>query len=176
MSNKRSSKGPSAGSDLSDHSLTNALLLTAALGWGTSLLIQNGRLAWPPVSLLSSLATLAGCLAIVGPLILARSGGKEGGLGELVWLTGGLMVWLFDLAGLLQGQLRTLNWATPLGNRTMGLGILAVALAGWRCGLARRDWSWTNVTGWTLGLFWVGMALGSWFLAPSSGPFGLVSR
>ena len=131
MSTKRASKGPSAGSGSSDHAITNALLLTAALGWGLSLLIQQGRLTWPPLPLLSSLSTLAGCLALVGPLILARSGGKEGGLGELVWLTGGLMVWLFDLVGVLQGQMRGMNWATPLGERTMGLTILAVLLAGW---------------------------------------------
>ena len=84
--------------------MTNAILLTAALGWGFSLLIQRGRLTWPPLALLSSLSTLAGCLALVGPLILARSGGKEGSLGELVWLTGGLLVWLFDIAAALQGS------------------------------------------------------------------------
>jgi hypothetical protein len=176
MSTKRAGKASAGTSDSSDHAITNALLLTAAIGWGLSLLIQNGRLTWPPLPLLSSLTTLAGCLALVGPLILARSGGKEGGLGELVWLTGGLMVWLFDLAGVFQGQIKSINWATPLGNRTMGLAILAVFLAGWKCGLARRDWCWTNVTGWTLGLFWVGMALGSWFLTPSTSLFGLVSR
>jgi hypothetical protein len=41
----------------------------------------------------------------------------------------------------------------------MGLTILAVLLAGWRCRLVGRNWSWTNVTGWLLGLYWVGMAL-----------------
>jgi len=69
-----------------------------------------------------------------------------------------------------------LNWATPLGDRTMGLVMLAVLLAGWRCGLASRDWSWTNVMGWALGVFWVAMAVGSWFLAPASGLSGLVWR
>ena len=73
----------------------------------------------------------------------------------MIWLTGGLLLWLVDLAGVFQGQVRTLNWTTPLGDRTMGLVILAVLLAGWKCGLAGRDWSWTNVTGWALGLFWV---------------------
>jgi len=175
MSAKRPSS-PSRTTGSPDHAVTNAILLTAALGWGLALLIQRGRLTWPPYALLSSLSTLAGCLALVGPLILARSGGKDGSLGELVWLTGGLMVWLFDLSAALQGQGRSLNWATPLGERTMGLAILAVLLAGWRCGLAGRDWSWTNVTGWALGLFWVGMAAGSWFLAPSTGLSTLVSR
>src|SRR5271157_6012851 len=83
MSAKRASSSPGAVSS-PEHAVTNAILLTAALGWGFSLLIQRGRLTWPPLALLSSLSTLAGCLALVGPLILARSGGKEGSLGELV--------------------------------------------------------------------------------------------
>ncbi len=176
MSAKRASNSSSGEASPSDHAIRNAILLMAALGWGLSLLIQRGRLAWPPLGLLSSLSTLAGCLALVGPLILARSGGQQGSLGEMAWLTGGLLVWLFDLATALQGQVRTMNWTTPLGDRTMGLAILAVLLAGWRCGLASRDWSWTNVTGWLLGIFWVGMAAGSWFLAPPSALSGLVSR
>jgi hypothetical protein len=175
MSAKRASSSPGAASS-SEHAVTNAILLAAALGWGFSLLIQRGRLTWPPLALLSSLSTLAGCLALVGPLILARSGGKEGSLGELVWLTGGLLLWLFDIAAALQGSPRGLNWTTPLGDRTMGLAMLAVLLAGWRCGLASRDWSWTNVMGWALGIFWVAMAVGSWFLVPAAGLSGLLSR
>ncbi len=176
MCAKRASNSSSGAASPSDHALTNAILLMAALGCGLSLLIQRGRLAWPPVGLLSSLSTLAGCLALVGPLILARSGGRQASLGEMSWLTGGLLVWLFDLAAILQGQLKTMNWTTPLGDRTMGLTILAVLLAGWRCGLASRDWSWTNVIGWILGIFWVGLAAGSWLLAPFSTPSTLVSR
>ena len=121
-----------------EHAVTNAILLAVAFGWGLSLLFQRGRLTWPPMALLSSLSTLAGCLALVGPLILARSGGKEGSLGELAWMTGGLLIWLFDLAAAFQGASRGLNWTTPLGDRTMGLTMLAVLLAGWRCGLAER--------------------------------------
>jgi hypothetical protein len=150
--------------------------MLAALGWGISLLIQKGRLTWPPLALLSSLSTLAGCLALVGPLILARTGGKDASLGELVWLTGGLLVWLFDAAAVLAGQARSLTWATPLGDRTMGLTMLAVLLAGWRSGLAGSNWSWTNITGWILGLFWVAMAAGSWLLSPAGRQLGLVAR
>jgi hypothetical protein len=174
MTAKRTSDAGSSSSP--DHAVTNAILLTAALGCGISLLISRGRLTWPPLALLSSLSTLAGCMALVGPLILARSGPSEGNLGELVWLTAGLLLWLFDIAAILQGRLRTVSWTTPLGDRTMGLVIFAVLLAGWRCGLAGRNWSWTNVTGWALGLFWVGMAAGSWFLSPGSGLSPMVSR
>jgi hypothetical protein len=174
MSPKRASSPEATGS--SDHAVTNAILLIVALGWGVSILYQRGRLTWPPLELLASLSTMAGCLALAGPVILARAGERGGSLGELVWLTGGLLVWLFDIAAAIQGHARTVHWATPLSDRTMGLAVLAVMLAGWRCGLAGRDWSWTNVTGWTLGLFWVGLAAASWLLLPASTAPGLVWR
>ncbi|HZW30827.1 MAG TPA: hypothetical protein VFF52_08985 [Isosphaeraceae bacterium] len=167
MSTKRPSAAP-PGAASSGSAVTNALVIGAALLWGAGLLVQRGRLTWPPYPLLSSLATLAGCLALVGPVILFRSGELEGSLGELGWLTAGLLHWAFDLAAVLQGQWRTIQWATPLPDRTLGLIILAVLLAGWRCGLAHRNWSWTNVAGWMLCAFWVGMAACSWLLAPGA--------
>ncbi len=150
-----------------NHAVANAVLVGAALLWGAALLIHRGRLTWPPYQLLASLSTLAGCLAIVGPVILVRSGQLEGSLGELMWLVGGLLVWVFDFEGVMQGRWRTLHWATPLSDRAMGLTILAVLVAGWKCGMADWNWSWTNVTGWVLSAFWVGMAFSSWLLAPA---------
>jgi hypothetical protein len=139
--------------------LANALVVGAALAAGVAILVTRGRLQWPPHQLLSSIFTVAGCLAMVGPIVMARGESGERGLGELLWMTGGLLVWVFDILALVRGQWRTMAWATPLGAQTMGLTILAVLLAGWRCRLVGRNWSWTNVTGWLLGLYWVGMAL-----------------
>jgi hypothetical protein len=150
-----------------NHAIANALLVGAALSSGAALLVHGGRLTWPPYQLLSGLETVAGCLALVGPLILLRSGELEGSLGELLWLAGGLLVWIFDMEGVLQGRWRTLHWATPLSDRALGLTILAVLVAGWKCGLADWNWSWTNVTGWLLSTFWIAMAFCSWFLAPA---------
>jgi hypothetical protein len=82
-------------------------------------------------------------------------------------------VWVFDAVALLRGDWRTWAWVTPLGYQTMGLTILAVLLAGWRCRLTGRSWSWTNVTGWVLGLFWVGLAVSTMW---SSRALGLASR
>jgi hypothetical protein len=151
----------------SNPAIANALLIGAAFLFGAWLLVQKGRLTWPPYQLLASLSTLAGCLALVGPFILIRSGEIEGSLGELLWLTGGLLIWFCDIEAIIQGNWRTTPLATPLHDRMLGLAILAVLLAGWKCGLADRNWSWTNVTGWLLSGFWVGMALCSWFLAPA---------
>jgi hypothetical protein len=144
-----------------------ALLLGAAVSYALGLLVMRGRVTWPPHELLASIYTVAGCLALVGPFVLAR-GETEGGLGELLWMTGGLLAWVFDAVALIRGQWRSATWATPLGAETMGLIMLAVLLAGWRCRVGGRAWSWTNVIGWSLGLYWVGMA--ALALLPGAGP------
>lgn len=164
MPAKRASAKPPAPPSASSPLVTAALLASAlALGVGT--LVARGRMSWPPTQLLASLFTLAGCLALVGPVVLLTRKAGEGGLGELLWMAGGLIIWVFDLAAILRGDWRSLAPGTPLGAQTMGLTILAVLLAGWRWRSSGRDWSWTNVTGWLLGLFWVGMGLAA--LAPA---------
>jgi len=137
----------------------NAVLVGSAVCYALAVLVDRGRMSWPPNQLLASLYTVAGCLAVVGPVILARGEAGEAGLGELVGMTAGLLVWVFDAAAALRGEWRATAWVTPLGAQTMGLTILAVLLAGWRCKVAGWSWSWTNVTGWVLGLFWVGLAI-----------------
>ena len=66
-------------------------------------------------------------------IVLARGEGGEAGLGELLWMTGGLLVWVLDAVAALRGQWRTHAWVTPLGSQMMGLTVLSVMLAGWRC-------------------------------------------
>lgn len=143
--------------------LINASLLAAALAYGLWLLVNRGRIGWPPHQLLANLFTVAGCLALIGPVVLLRrdAPAADAGLGDLLWLTGGLLVWLFDAAALAQGQWRTLAPATPVNAIPLGLTVLAVMVAGWRTRGPGRGWSWTNVTGWLLGLFWVGLGLGT---------------
>jgi hypothetical protein len=173
MTSKRgASKVGAAPVTFSSAPLMNAVLVGAALCYGLAILVSHGRVSWPPNQLLASLFTVSGCLAVVGPIVLAR-GEHEGGLGELLWMTGGLLVWVFDAVALLRGDWRTMAWVTPLGYQTMGLTILAVLLAGWRCRITGRSWSWTNVTGWVLGLFWVGLALSTMW---SSRAVGLALR
>ena len=154
MSSRRSSESSANASPLA-----NALLVGAAFAAGVAILVTRGRVSWPPHQLLSSIFTVAGCLALVGPIVMARGESGDRGLGELLWMTGGLLVWVFDVVALVRGHWKTMAWATPLNAQTMGLTILAVLLAGWRCRLVGRNWSWTNVTGWLLGLYWVGMAV-----------------
>lgn len=146
----------------------NAILLGTALCYGMALLVNQGHVSWPPHQLLASLYTVSGCLALVGPIVLARGEG-EGGLGELLWMTGGLLIWVFDAVYLVRGEWRSTAWVTPLGYQPMGLTMLAVLLAGWRCRVSGRNWSWTNVTGWVLGVFWVGLAVSTLWSARSVG-------
>lgn len=133
----------------------NVAILVAAVGYGLWLLVVRGRVSWPPHDFLQSAYTVSGCLALVAPLVLMRHREAEAGLGDLLWLTGGLLTWVFDVAALVRGELRGQSWATPMATTTMGLTIFAVLVAGWRTRPAGRNWSWTNVTGWALGLFWV---------------------
>ena len=162
MPAKRTGSRPSAAAASSSpvsNPLANALLLAAAFGIGLATLVSKGRLSWPPHQLLASTYTVAGCLAMVGPLVLARVDSSERGLGDLLWMTGGLLIWIFDGAAAARGLWQSQPWATPLGYETMGLTMLAVLVAGWRCKLGARHWAWTNVTGWLLGIFWVAMAI-----------------
>lgn len=152
----------------------NAFLIVLAMGFGLWLLVRRGNVSWPPTNLLASAYTIAGCLALAGPLVLARREGGDGaGLGELAWLTGGTLVWVHDVVAAIQGDYRAASWPTPLAAPTMGLTILAVVVAAWRLRGGGRDWSWTNVLGWVLGLFWIGMGVAA--LWPSRG-LGLTLR
>ena len=163
MSTKRASAKSTAPAS---SPILTACLMAGAIGFGLWTLVNRGRVSWPPTQLLSSLFTVAGCLALVGPvLLISRKGRGEGGLGELLWMSGGLIVWVFDLAAVVRGEWKSLSWPTPLGYQTMGLTILAILLAGWRWRNASKDWTWTNVAGWILGLFWVGMGLAT--MAPA---------
>ncbi len=170
---RATSKATSASSSLSSTPLVNALLLVFAVGSGVLTLFTRGRLSWPPTQLLTSLYTVAGFLAMIGPIVLHRRESSEVALGELLWMAGGLVVWVFDLASLARGEFSITAWSTPLGYQPMGLTILAVLLTAWRCRVAGANWSWTNITGWILGLFWVGMA--AYTLLPAR-VFGVAMR
>lgn len=155
----KSSATGSASSSSSASPVLNAALLGTAFAYGLWHLVTRGRVSWPPTDLLANAYTLAGCLALVGPIVLYRRDPGEGGVGEMLWMTAGVMVWVFNLAALAKGEARMATWATPIASRTMGLVLLAVLVAAWRAARGSRSWAWTNVTGWVLGLFWVGLAL-----------------
>ena len=136
----------------------NAALVGLASSYALWLLVSRGKVSWPPSDLLANIYTVAGCIALVGPLVLLRREGSETGVGDTLWLTGGLMVWIFNVAAMIRGEGKLASLPTPVASSTMGLVTLAVLVATWRARAGSRTWSWTNVTGWTLGVFWVGLA------------------
>ena len=97
MATKRfASKAPAAPAAASSAPLGTALWLGSAICYGVGTLVSRGRLEWPPTQLLASLFTVAGCLALVGPILLHRRDSGSLGLGEMIWMAGGLVVWVFD--------------------------------------------------------------------------------
>lgn len=176
MPTKRAaSKGASPAVSASSHQasspLLSATLVLLAIGYGLMLLIDRREVSWPPRELLASLSTLAGCLAMVGPVLLWRVGSSEGTVGELTWIVGGLLLWTFNLSALASGQTRGLDWAAPVGPEVLGPVGFAVMVGGWRTGRMAWSWTWTSVTGWILGLIWIGMAILA-LLPQQSNPFG----
>jgi hypothetical protein len=137
----------------------NAVLLGAAAAYAFWLLVARGRVSWPPSDLIANTSTLAGCLALVGPLVLLRRVGPDSGVGDTLWMTGGLLIWVFNAAALLRGEGRLAAIPTPIASSMMGLVMVAVLIASWRIRGGNRSWAWTNVTGWALGVFWVGLAV-----------------
>jgi hypothetical protein len=158
MTAKRASARPAATAVAPASPLVNATLLAAASAYALWLLVARGRVSWPPSDLIASLYTLAGCFALVGPVVLVRRLGPDSGVGDTLWMVGGLLTWLFNLSALIRGEGRLATIATPIASSTMGLVMLAVLMASWRTRGGSRSWSWTNVAGWALGVFWVCLA------------------
>ena len=173
MPAKRASAKAPASSAGSASPALNVILLGSAAAYGLWLLVSRGRMSWPPSDLVANLYTVAGCLALVGPAVLLRRDPGESGVGETVWLTGGVLIWIFNIAALAKGEGRWATVATPISAGMMGLIILAVGVAAWRGRAGTKSWSWTNVAGWGLGIFWVGLALAT--LAPGN-PVRLAMR
>jgi hypothetical protein len=142
--------------------LASAVVVALAVAYGVMLLVRRGSLSWPPHELAGGLATLAGCLALVGPILLWNRAGS-GSLGELVWMSAGLLVWGFNLAAVAKGTISGVTWATAVPVEFLGLATIAVGLAGWRLVGGRFDWTWTNLTGWALGCVWVVLAAASYW-------------
>jgi hypothetical protein len=141
------------------------LLVAAALGLGLWILVSRGQVTWPPHRLLVSFSVVAGCVGLVGPLLLARSTATEPGLGTSLWWFGGGLLWLQNLALVLRGDFQLVQCPNPMGAQALGLAVLAALVASWRTHGAGQTSSWPNVVGWMLGVFWIGTGLASFLPA-----------
>jgi len=179
-SKARASAPPASAPSGSLSPVSTAVLIVSALAYGLWALVDQRALSWPPTELLAGLSTVAGCLALLGPILLwSRISGEPGGVGELVWFSTGVMLWFFNGLALVREGFRPEGWATSIGPDWLGPMALAVAIAGWRTGRAAGSWSWTNILGAALGLVWIAMALFELLPASASSrwvPFALGPR
>jgi hypothetical protein len=148
--------------------LFNAVILTGAVGLGLWLLVARGLMAWPPHRLLASAGTLAGCVAFCGPIVLVRRGRADAALGDLIWMTGGVLIWVHAGLALTSGTFRLDQAATPLAPKAMAIVVGTMLIAGWLVHGTGRSWNWTNVLGWLLGVFWLTLGLISGGNLPAS--------
>lgn len=178
MPPKRSStKAGAAHAGTATPPLVNALLLAGSLAYAIHLLVQAGAMRWPPTELFQAASTVAGCLALVGPLILWRSGiGAQPSLGDLVWLNCGLVVWVCNLISISRGEMPGKSWVAPIEPSLMGSLAIGCALASWKGAGARWVWSWTSVVGSLLGLFWMLGAVASLIPGDWIGTEGFAGR
>ncbi|GIW88862.1 MAG: hypothetical protein KatS3mg108_3186 [Isosphaeraceae bacterium] len=146
---------PQSRGNASSTALGNAAIITIALALGLWTLVHRRQLDWPPSRLFAAATTLTGYLALAGPLVLGRRTVHAAGLGDVVWLTVGLLFWLYNAASFLRGRFDLDQLHNPISPVGLGLAVAAVALASWRLHGPGRLWTWTNVTGWLLGLFWI---------------------
>jgi len=85
----------------------NFLILSVALLLFLRVSVRQGWISWPPSNLAAILTALAGWVAIAGPLVLFRHEEQTGamGLGDRVWITTGIVIWLRFLQGVSTGRI-----------------------------------------------------------------------
>lgn len=162
---------PATKSGDSHSAVGNAVIVAVAVGMGLWALVQRRELSWPPSGLIANLTTLTGYLALAGPIVLSRQDRGRTGVGDLVWMTTGVLFWLYNGAAVIRGTFDPGRLADPVGAVGLALSVLAVMIAAWRLHGNGRIWTWTNVTGWILGVFWVGVGLAT--LLPQGGWSGV---
>lgn len=136
----------------------NLLILSGAVILFVKVGIRQGWIQWPPANLGSILASLAGWIALAGPLILFRHEEQTGGMGigDRVWVTTGFLLWLKIAIQLFTGRFPSIEAvATIVGPTDMAL-ISMACLAGGLIGRPKSShWTWTNLVGWGLSLCWL---------------------
>lgn len=157
MPSKRSASKPGpSGPSGAPSPLLSAALVCLGVGHGLYLLVDRGAIGWPPSQLMGPASTLAGSVAMVGPIVLWKKvGGSDASVGDLVWMAGGLFLWLLDLSAIAEGRSGRMDWAVPAEPRVLGCFAVAVMVAGWTSGHARWAWTWSGITGSILGGIWV---------------------
>lgn len=142
--------------------VVNLLILSGAIILFVRVGIRQGWIDWPPTRLGAILAALAGWIALAGPLVLFRHEEQTGsmGVGDRVWVTTGLLLWLKIFLQVSSGNLPTVeSFATVIDSRDMALLSMACLFGGLLGRPKNAHWTWTNLVGWGLSLCWVASVL-----------------
>lgn len=150
----------------------NLMILTGAGILFVRVGIRQGWIDWPPTQLGKILATLAGWIALAGPLVLFRHEEQAGsmGVGDRVWITTGLLLWLKLSLQIGTGNLPSVEAVTTLiDSRDMAL-VSAACLIGGMMGKPKNShWTWTNLVGWGMSVCWMTSVL-----LPADSNFGRI--
>lgn len=152
----RSPRGSSPGKPV-----MNLVIMLLAFFFFGRLGVSRGWIVWPPSNLAQMLAAFAGWVAIAGPFVLFRSEDASGGmgLGDRVWMTTGVVIWIRFLLQLLSGRLPAWNeMATSVSVTDLSVLAAACIVGGSLTRPRQMHWTWTNIMGWTIALAWLASA------------------
>jgi hypothetical protein len=153
-----SANGRSSKSSSGSRPFVNLVIISISLGAFLRLAVARGWVDWPPTQIGPILTAFAGWVALTGPWILFRHEEQSGGMGvgDRVWITCGLALWIALGMNLAGGRMPSLQSITSaIGPKEMAV-LAAATLAG---GILARpsgsSWTWTNITGWLLAICWL---------------------
>lgn len=138
--------------------IANLVILSISLVAFLRLAIARHWIDWPPSQIGPILSALAGWIALTGPWILYRHEENAGGMGvgDRVWMTSGLALWIALAANVARGRIPNLQSAvTTLGAQELALLAGATLAGGLLARPAATRWTWTNLMGWFLALAWI---------------------
>ncbi|MCY2936089.1 MAG: hypothetical protein WCJ40_20140 [Planctomycetota bacterium] len=156
--------GTNSGSSKQSRSLAMSKPMANLVILGISILlfgrlgISRGWISWPPSHLSAILAAFAGWIALTGPFVLFRYEEQSGGmgLGDRVWITSGLFLWIRHGLELSAGRIPSFeSLATAVASKEMAIIAMACLVGGMLTRPKQTHWTWTNLMGWALTLSWI---------------------
>jgi hypothetical protein len=141
--------------------MANLVILAISLFLFGRLGVSRGWISWPPSHLSAILAAFAGWIALTGPFVLFRYEEQSGGmgLGDRVWITCGLFLWMRHGLDLAVGRIPSFeSLATAVSSRDMAILAMACLVGGILSRPKQTHWTWTNLMGWALTISWIASA------------------
>jgi len=138
--------------------VANLAIMSLAIFFFGRLGITRGWIEWPPSNLGMMLAAFSGWVALAGPFVLFRYEENSGGmgLGDRVWMTSGMLIWLRFALELVSGRVPSWNGiATSVSPTELSVLAAASVLGGMLAKPKQTHWTWTNLMGWGIAMAWL---------------------